>query len=168
MNIEISTASIVDKPLIQQMMELYQYDLSEFANTDLNEHGYFGYSYLDHYWIEFNRHPFLVRVDNKIAGFALVHQNTYFPDSEYILSEFFILRKYRKQGIGRQVAFYIFDLYRGNWEIYQAHTNLIAKKFWKSIIKAYTADSYTETVMKDDGWAGIMRCFNNSSNLKKA
>ena len=82
------------------------------------------------------------------------------------MSEFFILRKYRQQGIGRQVAFYIFDLYCGSWEIYQAYTNLIAKKFWKSVIETYTAGNYTETVMEDNGWAGIMRCFDNSNNLK--
>ena len=85
MNIEIATATIADKPLIQRMMELYQYDFSEFANTDLDEHGHFGYSHLDHYWVESNRYPFLVRVDRKLAGFVFVHQNTYFPGSDYIM-----------------------------------------------------------------------------------
>jgi hypothetical protein len=45
MNIEVSPALITDKSLIQQMMELYQYDFSELENTDLNKHRYFGYSY---------------------------------------------------------------------------------------------------------------------------
>ena len=164
MNIEVLAASVADKPVVQQMMELYLYDLSEFLNIDLNEHGYFGYSHLDHYWVESNRYPFLIRVNDKLAGFALVHQNTYFSDSKYMLSEFFILRKYRKQGVGRKVAFHIFDLYCGVWEIYQPHTNHIAKKFWEKIIEAYTAGKYTKTVMEDEGWAGIMRRFDNSNN----
>ena len=164
MNIEVVPASVDDKPVLRQMMELYLYDFSEFADTDLNEHGYFDYSHLDHYWVESNRHPFLIRVNSKLAGFVLVHQNTYFFDSKYMLSEFFILRKYRKKGVGRKVAFHIFDLYCGSWEIYQPHINLIAKKFWKTIIEAYTAGKYTETVMEDGGWAGIMRRFDNSNN----
>lgn len=44
MTIKVSPASIDDKPLIQRMMELYQYDLSEFENTDLDSHACFGYS----------------------------------------------------------------------------------------------------------------------------
>ena len=165
MKIEILSASIADKPIMRQMMELYQYDLSEFINTDLNQHGYFDYSYLDQYWVESNRYPFLVRVECQLAGFVMVHQNTFFFHSEYILSEFFIMRKYRRQGIGRQVAFHVFDLYCGSWEIYQAHKNLIAQQFWQKVIKAYTAGKYTETVMQNDGWDGIMRCFNNEHEV---
>jgi predicted acetyltransferase len=167
MRIEVLPALIHDKSIIQRMMELYQYDFSEFANTDLDEHGYFGYSYLDYYWVESNRYPFLVRVDDKLAGFALVNQSTCLLKSQYALAEFFILRKYRKQGIGRQVAFEILDLFPGRWEIYQAHTNLIAKQFWQNVLEAYTSGNYTETIMEDNGWAGIMRCFDNTANLNK-
>ncbi|MEM7591897.1 MAG: GNAT family N-acetyltransferase [Cyanobacteria bacterium P01_A01_bin.83] len=162
MNIEITSASVTDKSVIRQMMELYQYDFSEFTKADLNEHGHFGYPYLDNYWVELKRNPFLVRVNDKLAGFVLVHQNTYFQDNQYHLAEFFILRKYRQQGIGHQVAFSIFDLLRGGWEIYQAHTNLVAKKFWQNVIQEYTAGTYTETVMENDGWNGIIRCFDNT------
>ncbi|MEM8673915.1 MAG: GNAT family N-acetyltransferase [Cyanobacteria bacterium P01_G01_bin.67] len=162
MNIEITSASVTDKPVIKQMMELYLYDLSEFTKADINQHGYFDYSHLDYYWVESNRYPFLVRVNDKLAGFVLVHQNTYLQDNRYHLAEFFILRKYRQQGIGRQVAFYIFDLLRGGWEIYQAHTNLVAKKLWQNVIGEYTAGTYTETVMENDGWNGIIRCFDNT------
>ena len=168
MHIEVLPALIHDKSIIQRMMELYQYDFSEFANTDLDEHGYFSYSYLDYYWVESNRYPFLVRVDDKLAGFALVNQSTCLLNSQYALAEFFILRKYRKHGIGRQVAFHILDLFHGRWEIYQAHTNLIAKQFWQNVIEVYTAGNYIETVMEDNGWAGIMRSFDNTGNLNKS
>ncbi|MEO0836581.1 MAG: GNAT family N-acetyltransferase [Cyanobacteria bacterium J06642_3] len=162
MNVEITSASVTDKSVIKQIMELYQYDFSEFTKADLNEHGRFGYPYLDNYWEESKRNPFLVRVNGKLAGFVLVHQNTYLQDNQYHLAEFFIVRKYRQQGIGRQVAFNIFDLLRGGWEIYQAHTNLVAKEFWQNVIGEYTAGTYTETVMENDGWHGIIRCFDNT------
>ena len=164
MNIEVLPASISDKPLIQRMMELYQYDFSEFTNADLDKHGYYGYSHLDYYWVETNRYPFIVRVNNNLAGFALVNQSTNFPGSKYSLAEFFILRKYRNRGIGRLVAYNIFSLFDGRWEIYQAHTNLIAKKFWQSVLKVYTKGNYTETVMEEGGWAGIMHCFDTSNS----
>lgn len=144
MKIEVVPALIPDKPILQQMMELYQYDFSEFEDTDLNEQGYFGYPYLDYYWVERDRYPFLVRVEGKLAGFVLANQFTYLPGSQYSIGEFFILRKYRRRGIGRQVAFQIFDLFRGVWEIHQVQTNIVAQNFWRHTIAVYTRNAYTE------------------------
>jgi hypothetical protein len=50
------------------MMELYNYDFSEFSEDDINEYGYFGYPRIDDYWNEEGRHPFFIRVDGKLAG----------------------------------------------------------------------------------------------------
>jgi predicted acetyltransferase len=117
MKIEVSPASIDDKPLIQRMMQFYLYDFSEFGKSDLDSHACFGYSYLDHYWEEKGRHPFIVRVDGKLAGFVLVNKHTYLPGNEWSIAEFFIMRKYRQKGVGKAVAFYIFEQFRGKWEV---------------------------------------------------
>src|SRR4051812_41751040 len=117
MDIEIVAASMEDKPLIQRMMELYLYDFSPLENSDLNAHGYFDYPYLDHYWVEPGRYPFVVRVKGKLAGFVLVNQHTYLPGNEWSMAEFFILRRYRRQGIGKHVAWNIFDRFGGKWEV---------------------------------------------------
>lgn len=162
-SVEVFPALVTDKPIVRQMIELYQYDLSELENTDLNEHGYFCYPYLDYYWVESDRYPFLVRVDRKLAGFALVNQYTYLQGSQYSVGEFFILRKYRQQGVGCHVAFYLFDLFRGRWEIHQLETNLIAQNFWRKTIAAYTGNNYTETALEDANWKGIAQCFDNSA-----
>ncbi|MHC5600007.1 MAG: GNAT family N-acetyltransferase [Nostoc sp.] len=163
---EVLSASIDDKPLIQQMMELYQYDFSEFENKDLNEHGYFGYPYLDYYWVESDRYPFIVRVEGKLAGFVLVNQYTYIPGSQYSIAEFFILRKYRQQGIGKNVAFQIFDRFCGKWEIHQITTNAVARKFWCRVIAEYTGGKFTETVMEDEDWRGTVQCFDNTNSVQ--
>ncbi|MEH1821013.1 MAG: GNAT family N-acetyltransferase [Nostoc sp.] len=174
MYVEVLSASIDEKPLIQQMMELYQYDFSEFENKDLNEHGYFGYPYLDYYWVESesashtlrDRYPFIVRVGGKLAGFVLVNQYTYIQGSQYSIAEFFILRKYRQQGIGKNVAFQTFDRFRGKWEIHQITTNVVAQKFWRRVIADYTAGKFTETVMEIDDWRGTVQCFDNTDRVQ--
>jgi predicted acetyltransferase len=165
MNVEILPAQLADKSIIQQMMELYRYDLSEFEGTDLNEHGCFGYPYLDHYWVEPGRHPFLVRVDSKLAGFVLVNQHTYLQNSQYSIAEFFILRKYCKCGIGRQVAFHVFDLFHGRWETYQSNANIVGQQFWRSVIGSYTQGSYTETIIEGQDRRGIVQCFDNAAKF---
>ncbi len=134
MNLEIVAESVEDKPLIQRMIELYQYDFSALENRDLDAHGYFGYSYLDHYWVEQGHYPFIVRVNGKLAGFVLVNQHTCLPGNEWSVAEFFILRRYRRQGIGKQVAGYIFDQFRGKWEVREIEANQDARHFWQGVI----------------------------------
>jgi hypothetical protein len=52
MKIEVTQASIDEKPILKRLIELYAYDFSEYENSDVDPHGCFGY-------------PFLVRVDGK-------------------------------------------------------------------------------------------------------
>ena len=68
MNISIEPILIEQKSVFIQMMELYNYDFSEFSDDDINEYGYFGYPRIDDYWNEEGRYPFFIRVDGKLAG----------------------------------------------------------------------------------------------------
>ena len=52
MNISIEPILIEQKSVFVQMMELYDYDFSEFSEDDINEYGYFGYPRIDDYWNE--------------------------------------------------------------------------------------------------------------------
>jgi len=165
MKIEVSPAAIDDKALIQRMMELYQYDLSEFEASDVDSHGCFGYSYLDHYWKEKARHPFIVRVDNKLAGFVLVNRHTYLPENEWSIAEFFIMRKYRRRGVGKVVAFHIFESFRGKWEVQQTAANAPAQHFWRKTIAEYTGGQYLETNLHNELWRGPVQCFDNSNSI---
>ena len=162
MKIEVSPASVDDKSLVQRMMELYQYDISEFENSDLDSHGCFGYSYLDHYWKEKGRHPFIVRVGGKLAGFVLVNRHTYLSGNEWSIAEFFIMRKYRRRGIGKAVAFHIFDQFRGKWEVQEVEANVPAQRFWRKAIAEYTGGHYLETNLNNELWKRPIQYFDNT------
>lgn len=161
MALEVTPATFEDKPLIRRMMDLYLYDFSEMAGFDLDAHGYYHYAYLDHYWVEPDRHPFLVRVDGKLAGFVLVNRHTLSTDNEFAIAEFFIMRKYRRQGIGRAVAFNIFDRFHGKWEVYEIIENTSAQAFWRKVIGEYTQGHYTERNFGSGGDPGVVQCFEN-------
>ena len=167
MSVEILPASPEDKLLIQRMMELYQYDFSEFEGTNLDQHGCFGYSYLDHYWVEEGRHPFIVCVDGKLAGFVLVNQHTHIPGNENSIAEFFILRKYRQRGIGKGVAFHIFDLFPGKWEVRQTESNTVAQQFWRNVVGEYTAGQFAEIVLNTESWKGPVQYFDNTRKAQR-
>jgi predicted acetyltransferase len=144
MDIAVETAPVGEKPVIERLLEFYIYDYSEFTGWDVNGQGQFGYRYLDNYWTEANRFPFLVRVDGAIAGFALVTVLEKDGAPETDVSEFFVMRKYRRLGVGRIVAATLFDRFPGQWRVRQILANVPAQGFWRSVIGSYTNGDYTE------------------------
>jgi predicted acetyltransferase len=162
MNIEVRPASIEDKSILRNLMELYNYDFSEFDGADVDAHGLYGYERIDHYWTDEGRHPFLVRVDGRLAGFVLVRTlEEPAPEPVHSIAEFFILRKYRRLGVGKGAACRIFDLFPGRWSVAQIESNLPAQSFWRRIITEYTGGDFEETRMDDGRFQGPVQTFNS-------
>jgi predicted acetyltransferase len=161
MNVTLHLVAYEDKSTLRNMLELYLYDFSEYDNAELNEHGLYGYEYLDHYWKEAGRYPFFVRADGKLAGFVLVSRHAYLPGNEQSISEFFILRKYRRHGVGSAAACAIFDRFPGKWEVQQEQNNEPSHHFWRKVIGDYTHGNYQETTLNDERWKGPVQWFDN-------
>ncbi|NMF01341.1 GNAT family N-acetyltransferase [Aneurinibacillus aneurinilyticus] len=159
MKIELQKVSIEEKHILRHLLELYQYDFSEFDLEDVNESGLYGYTYLDHYWTEEGRYPFLFRVGGKVAGFALIRQvgMTDSNDAIYSVAEFFVMKKYRRTGVGRDVAFRLFDMFKGSWKIAEMEENKPAQEFWRKTIKEYTKANFKE--IQEADWDGPIQIF---------
>ena len=143
MKIEIIPVREEEKLILSHLIELYEYDFSEFEGTDVNALGLYGYSYLDYYWTEKNRFPYFIRVDGVLAGFVMVCGHCYVSKepSTLSLAEFFVLRKYRRCGVGRKAAIDVFRMHPGRWELCVHPQNPGSHKFWGKIIKEVSADS---------------------------
>lgn len=154
MNIELVPVQETEKSVLRQMIELYEYDLSIYTQEDINQHGFYGYSYFDYYWTENNRYAYFIKSDNILCGFVLVNDYCYAleDDTAKSISEFFIMKKYRRFGIGKKIAFEIFDLFHGEWEVDQIPGNDISYKFWENIISEYTNGIYKKSIVDtEDG-----------------
>lgn len=127
--VRVTAASEADKPVVRNLLELYQHDFSEFDGRDVGPHGVYGYRYLDHYWVEADRRALLIDVDGRWAGFALVRLG---PPID--MSEFFVMRKFRRSGVGREAARQIFAMLPGQWQVRQLIRNPTATMFWRSVI----------------------------------
>jgi predicted acetyltransferase len=138
---ELIEATVDDKSVLRRLLELYLHDFSEFSGQDLNDHGEYGYRYLDHYWTEPGRHAFLIRVDGRLAGFALVRQ----AGGAMEMAEFFIVRKYRRQGFGTRTAQRLFDRFPGAWRVRHDPANVAARAFWRRAVQRCAAERFTET-----------------------
>lgn len=161
MNIEIRTPSRSDRNLIRRMMELYLYDFSEFDDTDLDEHGHFDYGDLDYFWFESTHAAFLVTVEGKLAGFVLVDNESLLGSSERSVTEFFVMRKYRRQGVGSYIARQVFDRLPARWEVAVIDTNKPAEGFWRRVLGEYCQGRFEETVLDNAEWKGPVFSFDN-------
>jgi predicted acetyltransferase len=161
MNIEVTPAAITERPILRHLMELYQYDFSEFDGADVTPLGLYDYPYLDHYWVEPERSPFLVRVDGKLAGFVLVARYDYLTGIKdtWVMAEFFIMRKYRLQGVGEYVACHIFNQFPGDWQVGQINENPAATSFWRKVIARYSQGNFQEHYLNNENWHGPIQLF---------
>ncbi len=161
LQISVVPMQIEQKSVLVQLMELYMYDFSLYSDEDINEYGYFGYSHIDDYWNDEGRFPYLIRVDEKIAGFILVRSCCEYNVllNPHNIAEFFIMHKYRRLGVGKLSAMKVFDMHKGGWEISQWSNNLPAQKFWKAVINEYTNGHYNVFGALEDGHIGFT--FNN-------
>lgn len=151
MSISIEQVDYERKSVLRHLIELYNYDFSEFTNDDVNEIGLYDYKYLDNYWNEPNRFPFFIKVDSKYAGFALIRKitNDGSIDVYNSLAEFFVMKKYRERGVGRTAAINLFEKYKENWEVSVIKENKPAQMFWKKVICKYSNGTYIENKNED-------------------
>ncbi|HTA20455.1 MAG TPA: GNAT family N-acetyltransferase, partial [Polyangia bacterium] len=98
--ISLDPATRDERGVLENLFQLYAYDWSEIRPLDVGPDGRFEDYPLDAYWLEPWRHPFLLRVDGKLAGFALVSQRSRLTGAGGVndLAELFVMRRYRRRG----------------------------------------------------------------------
>lgn len=155
MDIQMQKICEEDRSVLSNLLEFYLYDFSEFEHTDVNNNGLFGYSYLDHYFRDDNRDAYFILADGKHAGFVLIHNHTLLKDTDIAIAEFFVMRKYRKRGVGRTVIREILNRYPTCIEIPVRSKNQEGLKFWKKITQQLN-DIIDVTTESSPDWDGII------------
>jgi predicted acetyltransferase len=142
----LETAEPEHAPLLANLLELYLHDMSEAFPIEIADDGRFGYGRLPLYWQEPERRfPFLIRVNGRVAGFALVARGSpATTDPEDLdVAEFFVLRRYRRSRVGRQAAFQLWNRMPGHWIVRVSQGNHRGLPFWHAIIAEYTDGAFT-------------------------
>ena len=149
MNISIDLVSKGEKEILRNLLEKYDYEWSQYDDRDVNDLGLYGYDYLDNYWTEENRFPYFIKVNGNLAGFVMVND---YPiknmETKYSMSEFFVMYKYRKIGVGTFVVKYILEKYKGKWRLMYHPKNIVSKKFWHKVIEEFTNGKFE--IVKDN------------------
>ena len=107
MDIELRCVHIEERETLSNLWEKYDYDFSKYDNRDVDELGLYGCKDLDYYWTKKDMWKYFITVDGKLAGFVMVSNLPVVgaQETDYQIGEFFVMRKYRRLGVGKKVFF---------------------------------------------------------------
>jgi predicted acetyltransferase len=159
-SVEVTQAGSAHAAIIQNLMQLYTHDFSEFwagtSRGDLDADGRFAPYPIADYWSRTHWSAGLIWCERKLAGFALINDVTHSGvPAQHNVAEFFVVRKYRGNGIGRTAAEIVFSRHPGSWEVAVARRNTRALQFWRGMIRSSSkSSSIEETDVQNDVWNG--------------
>lgn len=166
-NVELEPCTKAHHATLDALFQLYTHDFSEqwagTARGELQDDGRFEpYPHLDSYWTEPAREALLIRADGALAGFVMLndHSHAGLP-LDHAVAEFFVVRKYRRSGVGQAAARAAIQTRPGLWELAVARRNTGALTFWRGVAKDLSSSPFQE-LDAVDGWNGTILRFRAS------
>jgi len=157
LEVALEPVPLAQKERLWRLFQLYRHDLSEYTGDLPGDDGTYAYRYFDPYWTEPGRQPYFIRAGGDVAGFVLIRElsKDELDDviaevveergvSVYSIAEFFVLRPFRRKGVGEAAAQLAFALYPGPWQVSQLEKNLPAREFWGRLIDGPMMEWYED------------------------
>ncbi len=147
--VTLEAATLEDRELLSNLLELYIHDLSDvFPNIEIGANGRFGYDRLELYWSEPERRfPFLIRFNGCVAGFVLATRGSPATDDPNVLdiAEFFVIRRHRRSKVGQKAATLLWNRLPGKWIVRVSEGNVGAIPFWTRVIAEFSGGTAIES-----------------------
>jgi len=144
-NIRVVMASESDFTIIRNLVPYYVYDISEYTGWNCDVNGRWdGCEELPDYWEQTNHHPYLITVNDDVAGFVLIRPLPGELERREI-GDFFVARKFKRTGVGSRSAYLAMDNHPGKWAVRVLDDNSGALHFWSNAIHQYTGGVFTKT-----------------------
>lgn len=153
-----------DFDALQQMLELYQYELSDIWHQELDAEGRYGYDLRKHRQ-GLECFAYVALKDGVHAGFALVSPAWVTRTQGLWMEQFFVLKRYRRSGLGRAFARHVLASHPGPWEVGQMTANAAAQVFWRSVIGELCAGAFAEHEITEGPWQGVVQQFDLASRM---
>ncbi|MFS0749403.1 GNAT family N-acetyltransferase [Oceanobacillus sp. 1P07AA] len=145
MNVQLINATKDKEETLLNLFQFYIYDFSEFMEIDIEPNGRFAEYPINDYLEKENYYTYFVSFNDSYIGFCIIQYNQNEGDKQYFsVKEFFIMKRYRRMGIGKFVANKVFNMHQGCWEVFQMKSNLPAQRFWSKVIRHFTKGDFTE------------------------
>lgn len=102
-----------------------------------------------------------------LRGLALVDGAVKVGSAGHWMDQFFVMKKYRRDGVGRALALRAFAELPDRWEVRQMMNNHLAQAFWRKVIGEHTQGRYEEHELASGWWQGVVQCFNSASPARR-
>ena len=157
MDYEIIKVEKKDKDKLYRLLQYALYDGSQYIDNEIDEDCLFEYGWFDNYFTDDDRDAYFIKNGDKYLGMVMVNENLKFNEEGKCIAEFLIMPRFRRHHIGKKVAYDVFEMFKGDWEVQPMENNPTAYSFWKNIINEYTNGNYR---VKNDGIEDVFM-FNN-------
>jgi predicted acetyltransferase len=130
------------RPVVENLLQLYIHDLSQFRASRPDEAGRFNHD--ERYAVFFydpDRCAYLFRDESGPVGFGLVRG---LSESRRLMAGFFVVRGVRRLGVGHDAALEMLRRHPGIWEIPFQDENAGAARFWRQLAAAVAGESWSE------------------------
>ena len=140
MEIYLSEVKKEEKEILYRLLQYSLFEESEYDSNEMTKEAIFEYKYFDLYFTEDNRYAFFIKEQetDKLLGFVMINKYMQKFEDGHSIAEYLVIPKYRRNKIGKKIAFEIFDKYPGNWEVKPSNNSEKAYLFWKNTIEEYT------------------------------
>lgn len=162
MSLQCRKALAQDFPALQQMLELYQYELSDIWPQEADAQARYGYD-LDRHRQGERFHAHVAIHGSQYVGFALVAPARVTRTEGCWMEQFFVLKGFRRQGAGFALARHVVHQHPGPWEVGQMRANTAAQAFWRQTISVLSVGSFVEVEIKEGWWHGVVQQFHVKS-----
>ena len=143
-NLAIAKIGPESDVLLRNLSEHSCYDMSEWFELDTGADGRYSYDTAS-VWAK-GYDAYLAKVGDSIAGFALIGSGSEWVGDigAHDVHEFFIMRKFRRRGVGRSMATFLWNAHPGDWLVRVLEANAPAITFWRCRVSTYSRGSYRE------------------------
>jgi predicted acetyltransferase len=143
-NLLISKIGPESEVVLRSLFEHYLRDMAEWFPIDTKTDGSYSYD-ISSIW-ENGYDAYLAKIDDSIAGFALVGSAAEWLGDIGALDvhEFFVIRRFRRSGFGQRMVTLLWNERPGKWLVRALEANTPAVLFWRTAISNHSRNSFEE------------------------
>lgn len=131
-----------DRAVLENLGQLYRYDLSEAYGHLPNADGTFNNRRLDQFrtGADAEHRAWLITVAGRLCGFVMTQPA---DDGSMSIGDFFVVRALRRTGVGREAARLVVAQFPGRWRIGFQSYNPGVQRFWTQVATDVAGDTWS-------------------------